>query len=151
MLDQVAKRSLEFLESGYWCAESVLLAVAEAKGIQSDLIPKIATGFCSGMARTGGQCGALSGGILSISLMTGRTSPGGPVNATYSRVGKLRQDFERKFGTTCCSELLGLDLGTEEGLKTYHDKNLREKCEGYTEETVRMVMGLLDAPEMEQE
>jgi C_GCAxxG_C_C family probable redox protein len=83
MDDQVAKRSREYLESGYWCAESVLLAVAEAKGVQSDLIPKIATGFCSGMARTGGQCGALSGGILSIGLLLGRSTPGGPVNAVY--------------------------------------------------------------------
>lgn len=149
MLDQVAERSKELLESGYWCAESVLLALAEAKDIRSNLIPKIATGFCSGMARTGGQCGALSGGILCIGLMTGRTSPGNPVNATYSRVEKLRQDFEHRFGATSCSELLELDLGTEEGLQAFHDKNLREKCVGYTEETTRMVMELLDTPDLE--
>ncbi len=143
MDDQVAKRSREYLESGYWCAESVLLAVAEAKGIQSDLIPKIATGFCSGMARTGGQCGALSGGILSISLMTGRSYPGGPVNEIYSRVDKLRQDFKDKFGSTNCSELLGLDLGTEEGLQKFNEANLREKCMEYTQETARMVNALL--------
>ncbi len=147
MHDQVAKRSREYLESGYWCAESVLLAVAEAEGIRSDLIPRIATGFCSGMARTCGQCGALSGGIMSISLLTGRNSPGGPVNETYSRVKKLRQDFEAKYGSTGCSELLGLDLGTEEGLQAYHENSLREKCLEYTQETVRMVMALLANPD----
>ncbi len=144
MDDQVAKRSRELLESGYWCAESVLLTVSEAKGIQSQLIPKIATGFCSGMARTGGQCGALSGGIMSISLLLGRTTPGSPVNETYSRVERLRQEFEARFGSTCCSELLGLELGTEEGLQKFHANNLREKCLAYTEETVRMVMALLE-------
>ncbi len=146
MDDDVAKRIREYWESGFWCAESVLLAVAEEKGAQSDLIPKIATGFCSGMARTGGQCGALSGGILSIGLLFGRSTPGGPVNAVYSRVGKLRQDFEEQFGSTGCSALLGLDLGTEEGIQKFHADNLRERCLEYIEATARMVMALLDDP-----
>jgi C_GCAxxG_C_C family probable redox protein len=147
MDDPAAKRSREYLESGYWCAESVLLAVAEAKGVQSDLIPGIATGFCSGMARTGGQCGALSGGILSISMLKGRSLPGGAVNETYSRVIQLRRDFKDRFGSTGCSELLGLDLGTEEGLQKYHAENRREQCLEFTEATTRMVMALLDAPD----
>jgi C_GCAxxG_C_C family probable redox protein len=144
MDEQTAKRSRDYLESGFWCAESVLLAVAEAKGIQSDLIPKIATGFCSGMARTGGQCGALSGGILSLGLLLGRSAPGGPVNAVYSHVEKLRQDFEAQFGSTGCSELLGLDLGTEEGLQKYHTEDMRERCLEYSQAATRMVMALLD-------
>jgi C_GCAxxG_C_C family probable redox protein len=148
MDDQVAKRSREYLESGFWCAESVLLAVAEVKGVQSDMIPKIATGFCSGMARTGSQCGALSGGIMSIGLLLGRSIPGSPVNAVYSRVEKLRQDFEEQFGSTSCSELLGLDLGTEEGLQKYHAENMREHCLAFTEATTRMVMALLDDPDL---
>jgi len=149
MKDQVVLRSLEYMESGFWCAESVLLAVAEAKGIQSDLIPKIATGFCSGMARTGGQCGALSGGILCIGLILGRSTPGSPVNAVYSRVEKLRQDFEEQFGSTGCSDLLGLDLGEEGGVQRFLDSNLREKCLTYIEGTVRLVMDLLDHPDLE--
>ncbi|MEE9189396.1 MAG: C-GCAxxG-C-C family protein, partial [Candidatus Neomarinimicrobiota bacterium] len=54
------------------------MAVANNYKIQSDLIPKIATGFCGGMARTCGQCGALSGAIMSISLLTGRSEPADP-------------------------------------------------------------------------
>jgi hypothetical protein len=53
---------------------SVLLAIAESRGIQSDLIPGLATGFCSGMVRTGGRCGAVGGAMLGISLTTGRRS-----------------------------------------------------------------------------
>jgi hypothetical protein len=49
MSHDVARRSRELFESGFLCAESVLLAVSEAEGVRSDLIPKIATGFCSGM------------------------------------------------------------------------------------------------------
>ena len=75
MCEQAPQRSLELFRSGYFCAESVLQAIAENQDIQSDLIPKIATGFCSGISRTGGMCGAVSGGIMGIGLVAGRNSP----------------------------------------------------------------------------
>ena len=144
MKDQVAKRSRELFNSGFWCAESVLLAVSEEKGIKSELIPKIATGFCSGMARTGGQCGALSGAIMSISLMTGRSSASASIDATYAKVRKIRRMFEEQIGATGCAELLGLELDTEEGQRIFHENNLIEKCLVYTEEATRMAIALLE-------
>jgi hypothetical protein len=69
MGEQVPQRSPELFRSGFFCAESVLLAIAESQGIQSDLIPRIATGFYSGISRTDGMCGAVrssraeSGGV----------------------------------------------------------------------------------------
>jgi C_GCAxxG_C_C family probable redox protein len=143
VIDQVARKSREHFISGYYCAESVLLAVSEAKGIQSELIPKIASGFCSGMARTGGQCGALSGAIMSISLMTGRSSPGASLDKAYAKVKTIRSMFEQKFGDTGCSELLGLDLDTDEGQQAFLEKDLIENCHAYTEEATRMAMTLL--------
>jgi len=62
MTERVSQKSRELFDSGFYCAESVLLAIAGHKGIQSDLIPGIATGFCSGMSRTCGMCGAVTGG-----------------------------------------------------------------------------------------
>ena len=52
MIDQIARQSVEHFKSGYFCAESVLLAVSEHYGIKSSFIPGIATGFCSGTSRT---------------------------------------------------------------------------------------------------
>ena len=39
-------RCIELFEAGLFCAESVLQAIGEAHDIKSDLIPRIATGFC---------------------------------------------------------------------------------------------------------
>ncbi|NIS82902.1 MAG: hypothetical protein GTO14_22485 [Anaerolineales bacterium] len=144
MDEHVANRSRDLFNSGFWCAESVLLAVSEHMGIDSDLIPKIATGFCSGMARTGGQCGALSGAIMSVSLFTGRSSPEASVDPTYSKVRRIRHDFKEKFGATDCVDLLGLDLATEDGQRGFIENNLIEKCLDYTEEATRMSFSLLD-------
>ena len=60
--EEVADRSEELFRSGLCCAESVLQAVAEGLGIRSELIPKIATGLCGGISRTGNICGAVSAG-----------------------------------------------------------------------------------------
>lgn len=144
MIEDAANKSLEYFESGFWCAESVLLAVAEEKGIKSELIPKIATGFCSGMARTGGQCGALSGAIMGISLLTGRSEAAESVDDTYAKVSSIRGMFEEKYGATSCASLLGLDLNTEEGQRAFQENNLVEKCRGYTEDATRMAMALLE-------
>ncbi len=143
MINTAAQRSGELFESGYFCAESVLLAIAEAKGIQSDLIPGIATGFCSGVARTCGVCGAVSGGIMSLSLLTGRSSPDESVEENYAAVQKLLSAFEGKFGSTNCQELIACDLGTKEGQEIYEANNLDEQCKRYTEEATRLAMQLL--------
>lgn len=73
MNETIEQKALEYFSSGYVCSEAVLKAVAEKHGIDSPLIPAIASGFGSGMARTEhGLCGALSGGIMALSLLQGR-------------------------------------------------------------------------------
>jgi len=45
------ERGKKAFESGLYCAESVVSVIAEEEGIKSDIIPGIATGFCSGISR----------------------------------------------------------------------------------------------------
>jgi len=73
--DDVAERAAKLFTEGLCCSESVLQAVAESRGVQSDLIPRIATGLCGGIARTAGLWGAVSGGVPAVSLVTGRRQP----------------------------------------------------------------------------
>ncbi len=143
MNNDIAKRSREHFESGFYCAESVLLAVAESRGIKSDLIPKMATGFCSGLSRTCGICGALSGAIMALNMVHGRSKPDDSVDELYSRVQKLIDTFEGKFGSTNCKELTGCDLGTKQGQEAFYAKNIKEKCFNYTEEAARMVVSII--------
>ena len=117
-----------------------MLAVADAYGIQSDLIPKIATGFCSGVARTGGLCGALSGGIMAVGLLSGRDEPGGSVEEPYRRIQALVEQFKAEFNSITCQELTGCHLGTEDGQARFRDTNQIEKCLDYVETITRMVI-----------
>ena len=118
--------------------------MAESKGIDSDLIPGIATGFCGGVGRTCGMCGALSGGIMAIGILYGRNSPDESVNRSYQLIQKFKNRFETKFGTSNCKELTGCDLGTEEGQEHFISNNLIETCQNYTREATEILMSLLE-------
>jgi C_GCAxxG_C_C family probable redox protein len=144
MIDQVAQKSVEHFKSGYFCAESVLLAISEHYSIKSSFIPSIATGFCSGTARTSGLCGAVAGGILSINLFSGRRSPKESVDENYTYVRKFLQSFQEKFNTTNCAELIGCELGTKEGQKKFKTENLKEECFQFTQEATRMAMTIIE-------
>lgn len=144
MIEKSVKRSREHFLSGWYCAESVLLAISESKGINSELIPKIATGFGSGMSRQGGQCGAISGAIMGIGLITGRNSPEGSVEESYYLVQELCHRFQGRFGSTICRQLIGCDLSTEAGQEEFVRKNLIVTCAQYTEEATRIALSLME-------
>ncbi len=144
MIDQVAQQSINYFKSGYFCAESVLLAVSEHYGIKSSFIPSIATGFCSGTSRTSGLCGAVAGGILSINLFSGRRSPKDSVEENYTYVREFIQSFQKEFGTTNCAELIGCELGTKEGQKKFKAENLKEECFRFTQDATRMAMTIIE-------
>jgi C_GCAxxG_C_C family probable redox protein len=142
---QVAQRSEELFQQGFCCAESVLQAIAESRGIQSELIPKIATGLCGGVARTGGICGAVSGGVLAISMVAGRTGAGQSPDANVPLVRAFLSEFETKFGATNCERLIGCRLDTPEGQRFFKDNKLREnKCRIFTKEAAGMVGAIVE-------
>jgi len=112
--------------SELFCAESVLRAASEAEDISSGLIPRIATGFCSGMARTGGLCGAVAGGIMAISLVHGRDCGDDSVQPAYDRVVALRKAVETKWGSINCHAMTGCDFTTPEGQERFRQGGIKE-------------------------
>lgn len=125
---KVAACAKGHFDSGYHCAESVLLAAAEHAGIRSPLIPAIATGFCHGISHTWGTCGALSGAIMAVNLAHGRNTPDQTTAANYQAVRKLIDEFGKACGSTLCCELMGCDLDTRDGLNTYKNNHQRSQC-----------------------
>lgn len=118
--------------SGLYCAESVVLALADAQDIESELLPKIATAFCGGMSRMCGSCGALTGAIMGLGLKLGRSEAGQPVQPSYVATQRLIREFEQEFGARDCHVLLGCDLNTADGQATFRENRLSERCVKYT-------------------
>lgn len=138
--DKVASRSEELFRQGLFCAESVLQAVAESQNIKNDLIPRIATGLCSGVARTGGLCGAASGAILAINMLCGRDDNTVTVEGNYNVVRDFVRRFEAEFGSTNCYQLVGCRLDTPDGQAFFKENNLWDSCLVFTREAGRMAV-----------
>ena len=127
----IDERATHHFNSGYNCAESVLLAVNEhlapTTGNTGTSIPRIATGFGGGIARNGDTCGAVTGAVIAISLALGRDTAGESRNRCYQAVDRFYNDFVRAFGTCKCRELTGLDLKSA-GMDAYRAKIHAEVC-----------------------
>ena len=144
MTDPISQRVDALFASGYRCAESVLLYVAESKNIQSDLIPRIATGFCAGMSRTQGTCGAVSGAVMALNILCGRNDPSVSIYDSYPPVQEFIRRFEEKFGSTNCLKLIDCDLATEEGRNKFIEQNVIVTCKNFTSEAIRMALSIID-------
>lgn len=131
-VSDVKRSADEAFDSGLYCAESVVYALAKAQGVESDVLPKIATAFCSGISRMCGPCGALTGAVMGVSLALGRTKADEPVKASYMATQRLVAEFEERFGARNCNDLLGCDLGTPEGQATFREQHLHQRCREYT-------------------
>ena len=137
-----AEVAARLFDAGYYCAEAVLLAASRHLSIESPLIPAIATGLCSGVARTGGMCGALSGAILTLNLAFGRERPEDSVEQNYVAVQRLLDAFATRHGATQCPELLGCHLGTPEGQQQFRRDRLHQRCRSYTASAAALAVEL---------
>jgi len=91
------------------------------------------------------MCGALSGGILALSLVYGRDAIDESVQENYGAVSKLIEKFQKKFGSTNCEKLIGCNLGTPQGKNKFTENNLRLDCREYTGKVAQFVSEIIVA------
>jgi len=137
----VANNAVSRFLSGYNCAESVLLTMARHQGVKSPLIPKIATPFGGGIARSGSICGCVTGALIDIGLKFGRTQCTEDREKAYTVATSFLRAFERKFGSLICYELIGCDFRTQEGHKRWEE--LKEsRCANFVKGAVEILLDL---------
>ncbi len=103
-----AKRAAELFKEGYNCSQSVFGAFAEDFGIDLSLALKLSSGFGGGMGRLRETCGAVTGGIMAISLKYGYNDSADNKQKAelYGIVQSFVADFKNELGTALCKELL---------------------------------------------
>ncbi len=143
-VQEVEKRAGELIASGMHCSESVLMAVAEAQGVESPLIPGIATGFAGGISGTKNTCGAVTGAIMALGIAFGRDGAEAHSTPTYSKVQEFLTRFESEFSSINCFDLTQCDLGTKEGRQQFQDNEVGPKCMGYTARAAAIAAELIN-------
>lgn len=134
-------------KEGYNCAQSVLFCYANKLNISTDLALKLTTGFGAGMGRKQEVCGAISGGILVLSLIYGRGENDDKQHQenTYQKVTELINRFEAKHQTVNCKKLLSeCNLSSPKGQQEFQSNNLIERCYGYTNSVVEILDEIID-------
>ena len=129
--DETVSLAASHAEDEFLCSEAVLMALAKCLGVESKLIPKIATGFGAGIGGEGEVCGALSGAVMGLGLKFGRDVPGFTENdrRPHWYATKLMKGFRELHGHLRCRDLLGLDLTNPEDYRWYSEMKLwATKC-----------------------
>ena len=137
--NKVANKVASRFLGGFNCAESVLLTLAEHQGIKNTLIPKIATPFGGGIARSASICGCVTGAIMAIGLKYGRMKATDDRLKTYAMTTDFMNAFERKFGSITCYDLIGCDFRTPEGQKRFEELH-ETRCTSFVKGAVEIML-----------
>lgn len=142
--DSLVEETLALFDAGWMCAESVLLAAARRQGVESPLLPGLATGLCAGMAREGQTCGALTGAVMALGLALGRASPDQPWDMCFEKAQDLTEAFKERFGGASCQELLGCKLSENHCRLAYKLHNYKQtRCRPLVAEAARLLEAML--------
>jgi arsenite methyltransferase len=141
-----ADTAVALFESGYNCAQSVLAACGESRGLPRDTALRVAGSFGGGMGRLGESCGAVTGAMMVIGLAHAKTAPGEDAarEKGYELTRALASRFKEKHHTTCCRELIGCDLTTPEGRQQAKDSGVfKTVCVAAVRDAATIVEDLL--------
>jgi C_GCAxxG_C_C family probable redox protein len=130
---------------GYNCSQSVFSVFAPDLKLDEKTAWAVASGFGAGMGVLQKTCGAVTGGIMVLGarFFTPDDLPGGKM-LVYSKVRRLVDRIEKKYGTVECYRLLGADITQEAGLKAAREKLLfKDKCEPVVLDVVRELEEIL--------
>ena len=112
---------------GYNCAQAVLLAFEDAIGLDRDALLKLTLPFGGGMGRLRLTCGAVSGMVMALGLITGTSElSGNAKNQQYTFVQELVKRFQALNGSIICGELL-----TGKGIEAQTLPHAENRSEGY--------------------
>ncbi len=140
MEQKIADIALNHFKSGYNCAESVLLAFMETFDIKCKMAPRMASGFGGGISRTDHICGAFSGAVIALGLLSGRDKPDEDREKIYSKVSELEKRFSEEFGTIECTDLLGFDISTHEGHTAAKEAGVfQTKCSVFVQRSAEII------------
>jgi C_GCAxxG_C_C family probable redox protein len=128
------------------CSQAVFSTYAEQFGMDKQTALKVSCAFGAGMAFMAETCGAVSGALMVIGLKHGKARPDDDEAKlkTYALAREFVARFKATHDTIVCRELLGCDIGTEEGKRFYDENQYEEKlCEKFVADAVSILEEIL--------
>jgi C_GCAxxG_C_C family probable redox protein len=142
-MSSVGKKAMKHFDSDYNCTQSVLRAVLEHKGLFLEEFPYLAAGLGGGISHEGNVCGAVTGAILSIGMITSQLALDvkGHKERTYKHSEKFIAKFKEEFDSIICRELTGLDVSNPDDIQRGRETGIfQEKCTKFVERASLLVL-----------
>lgn len=89
------------------------------------------------------MCGAVSGGVLAIGLLYGHDQAEEAMPEAHTKTAEFMRRFAEENGAVRCIDIIGLDVSSEEGIREYFARNLKETCCGVVRSAVQVLIDLL--------
>ena len=110
LVAKIGKTAYEYERVYHGCSQCVLAALQDGFKLGGQESFKAATALAGGIARLGNACGALTGGLMAISLAFGRDRlEDSATSKGYARAmdlsGELCKRFETEYGSTLCRDV----------------------------------------------
>jgi len=111
----VEQQAFETYLTGFHCAEVIAKTITEIFGDNGNQdIPRAASGFGGRIGSCKEDvCGILTGGVIALGCLYGRSEPGADINNLKSLTGVFRKKFIERIGSSRCPEILE-KLGEQE-------------------------------------
>jgi len=126
-----------YRDGDFYCSEAVVKTIKDAFVLDyDDSVIALASGFPIGIGRSGCTCGAVTGGVMALGMVFGRTQPRDErVNKALALAKELHDEFRNNHKSLCCRVLTkDLTLGTPAH---------KEQCVALTGEVAECVARLI--------
>ena len=138
------KKAMEYHSRGFNCAQSVLAAFADLVSVPETQLMDLAGGFGGGTG-TGELCGAVSGAVMTLGLLT-PVDPADPVGSK-KRTVELSKEFQKRFSgifeAVRCRELLKKKFVPDERTPAARDLEIKGHCTVMIVTAVEIVEAML--------
>lgn len=138
------KARFRLFEQKLNCAQTVLSQFAERLDIDEETALKVAANFGGGMHK-GDMCGCVTGGLMALGLKYGVTDGTDAVGTAILNEKSLKYMslFSERCGALRCRELLGADVGTDEG-KMKAGEIIPQRCPDYVTAACEILEEMID-------
>jgi len=104
--EQLTNEAIKFVRNGYYCSEAILHVFNKELNLElNDNALKMATGLGAGIGGSKCCCGSLTGAVMVLSAVKGRTSNTEDINEISSLAQEMHDKFKERFKSTCCRVL----------------------------------------------
>ncbi len=140
-----ADKAIVLQKEGFSCSQAVLTAFCDRFGIDKNQALRIASSFGGGM-HLNQTCGAVTGALMVIGLKYGRIKAD-DITAKMNNiefVNQFAQKFKQRHKSISCTELLGCDISTADGMQKAKDLCLiKQLCPAYVKSACEILEEIL--------